>query len=143
MSYRLRCVTPTGRSKVELDRLQAACLPDDDPCEYRPTDLWWLVRDSSGVAVAFACVRPTPDDPCIWYLARAGVAQEARGQGLQARLIRVRLAAAKRHGAVAVVTDCTTLNPASANSLIASGFRVYTPAYAWALPNSIYWRIVL
>lgn len=135
---RLRRVDPI-RDAIALDALQRDCLPHDEPCEYKPRDVWHVAFDGA-LPVGFCCVRPTSSTPSIWYLARAGVVPEARGRGLQKRMIRTRLSAAKRAGASSVVTDCTLDNAASANSLIACGFRVFTPRYRWALPRSIYWR---
>jgi GNAT superfamily N-acetyltransferase len=136
---RLRPVPTTPKWRGMLDYLQLACLPGDDPCGYKPRDLWWIAFDA-GTPVAFAGVRPTAYNPSIWYLFRAGVIPSARGNGLQKRLIRVRLAGAARLGADMVVTDTRASNCASANSLIAAGFRTYNPASRWALPDSVYWR---
>jgi hypothetical protein len=38
-----------------------------------------------------------------------------------------------------VITD-TTDNPASANSLINAGFKIYTPSSPWSYKHSIYWK---
>jgi len=120
-----------------LQALQLTTLPYDTPCVVKPDDLWWIGYDGPN-AVAFCCIRPLGDG--LWYLARAGVLSTHRGKGLQKRMIRLRVNAAMRNGAKHVITDCTLSNPASANSLIACGFKVYTPARAWGLPTSVYWR---
>ena len=73
------------------------------------------------------------------YLARAGVLPEFRGQGLQKRLIKVREEFAREHGMPALICD-TCDNPASANSLIACGFKMFQPQEPWGLPRSVYWR---
>lgn len=138
---RLRQVNPE-RWRMILDPMQHECFPGDDPCPYRDGDHWWLAFDGQD-AVGFACVRPLPNEPLVWYMARAGVTPQARGNGLQRRMIRVRINAARKAGGTHVLTDCTASNPASANNLIATGFRVFTPGYAWALKNSIYWRLKL
>jgi len=138
---RLKRIDP-AKSREVLDYLQVTCLPGDEPCEYKPADQWVIAMDGD-IPVAFGCVRPTPNDPGTWYLARAGVIGSARGKGLQKRLIRWRVSAAKAAGATLIVTDCTNDNAASANSLIRAGFRVYDPQTAWAMPTSIYWRLDL
>jgi GNAT superfamily N-acetyltransferase len=114
--------------------LQHETLPMDDPL---PADEghWWIAYQG-GNPVAFASLKELADGVC--YLSRAGVLPHARGKGLQKRLIRTRIRHAKRVGADTVVTD-TSENPASANSLIAEGFRMYSPELRWALPTSAYW----
>lgn len=134
---RLRRVNPLGRWQDILGILQAECLPADVPYPYKDRDLWWVATDD-GEPVGFAVVSPLSHG--LWYMSRAGVVPSARGHGLQKRLIRVRLRAARSAGAAMVITDCTAANVASANSLIACGLRPYTPAHKWALPDSIYWR---
>lgn len=61
------------------------------------------------------------------------------GNGLQLRLIKARLTQAKRLGWNWCITD-TTNNPASSNSLINAGFKIYTPANKWSFRNAIYWK---
>jgi len=64
----------------------------------------------------------------------------ARGQGLQRRLIRVRELAARKAGMLAIVTDTHRENHASSNSLMAMGYRLYTPHTKWAFNDGLYWR---
>lgn len=73
------------------------------------------------------------------YFSSAGVLADHRGNGLQRRLIAVRLRYAKSIGAVEVVTD-TRDNPISANNLIACGFRCWTPLYPWSYTDAVYWK---
>ena len=61
------------------------------------------------------------------------------GHGLQLRLIKARLAQAKKLGWAWCITD-TTDNPASANSLINAGFKLYTPANPWSFTRALYWK---
>jgi GNAT superfamily N-acetyltransferase len=76
------------------------------------------------------------------YLCRAGVLPAHRGQGLQKRLIRARIQVAKEKGMNWLVTD-TNDNPASGNSLIACGFKLFEPTVPWAANGAIYWRMKL
>lgn len=138
---RLRRVKPAGKWASLLDYLQLECLPEDALCEYKAGDLWWIAFNGDQ-PVGFAGIRPL-ENVGLWYLCRAGVIPSARGQGLQKRLIRVRLAGAKAAGGVLAISDTEKGNCASSNSLIAAGFRTYTPQYQWALPTSIYWRKTL
>lgn len=94
-------------------------------------------------AVGFACFLPTQADPTWGYLARAGVLPQARGYGLQRKLIRVREAYAKRSGYKVIVTDTANLNVASSNSLIACGYKLYTPHTRWGFASGNYWRKTL
>lgn len=115
--------------------MQKAVLPHDDVRQLK-TDVWWIAYQD-GNPVGFASLRLVSGGD-IGYLSRAGVLPVARGQGIQRKLIRARVQHARRAGASCVVTD-TTDNPPSSNSLISEGFRMYSPAYAWANPSSCYW----
>lgn len=122
---------------ARIMQMQREVLPTDEPREL-DGDLWWLAI-ADGRPVGFAAMRILPSEGgVIAYLSRAGVLRCARGRGIQKRLIRARVRHAARLGATVVVTD-TTENPASANSLIAVGFRMYEPQRAWAMPQSLYW----
>lgn len=121
-----------------LERLQRECLPADVPAR-ASRGWWWLAVDDDGAAVAFAGLRAVASWPGCVYLCRAGVLPSHRGQGLQRRLIRARLAKARAMGATTAITDCTARNFPSARNLIACGFRPYWPERPWALPDSIYW----
>ena len=46
---------------------------------------------------------------------------------------------AKKLGWNWCITD-TTANPASSNSLISCGFKMYTPANPWSFKNACYWK---
>lgn len=118
--------------------LQRVVLPHDEPREIKGDEWWIAYQDDNPVGFASLRILPTDDGAVVGYLSRAGVLPKARGQGIQHRMIRARLKFAKEAGASAVITD-TADNPASANSLIAAGFRMYHPSQRWALPNSTYW----
>ncbi len=113
--------------------LDARIFPGDHPVDVWDDRMaWWLCGD-----VAFAGVRKVAGES-LAYLCRAGVAPEARGQGIQRRLIRVRLAWARRHALEAAVTYTSATNTASSNNLAACGFRMYRPANPWA-GEQLYW----
>ena len=71
---------------------------------------------------------------------RSGVLSKHRGQGLQKRLIKARIAMARRHGYQEIVTYVLDWNLASANSLIACGFRLYNPESKYAGSKAFYFR---
>jgi len=118
--------------------LQRKILPEDIP--YEPTrGHWWIAYAECGKPVAFAGLVRSIKWNDTGYLCRAGVLDGFNGNGLQLRLIKARLAQAKRLGWNWCITD-TTNNPASANSLINAGFKMYTPANPWSFRNACYWK---
>jgi len=133
----IRRVDP-GRETVRhlLNTLDEACFPGDTLC---PKMGWWWVAYTNLDPVAFAGLRPLAKEPHAGYFCRAGVLKHARGKGLQKKLIRVRIAYARRQGLKTLITD-TTDNIVSANNLIACGFKLYEPSNSWAFDHSLYWR---
>ena len=118
--------------------LQRQILPSDSPCE--PTrGHWWIVYAECGKPVGFAGLVRSIKWTDTGYLCRAGVLDSFTGNGLQLRLIKARLAQAKKLGWNWCITD-TTNNPASSNSLINAGFKIYNPANKWSFRNAIYWK---
>lgn len=103
---------------------------------------WWAMFDERDYPlVAYCGMVPSADWYKTGYLCRAGVREECQGQGLQKRLINVRVAKARRLGWEWVVSDTDDNNHASSNSLIACGFRLYTPENRWAGRKGVlYWR---
>lgn len=98
---------------------------------------WWVARDSSGKPVAYAGARPMTTVPGGAFLSRCAVIAEAQGHGLQRRLLRVRIAWAKRQGLTSVYTYTVPNNPYSANNLIKAGFLTYPDAYYG--DDVVYW----
>lgn len=100
---------------------------------------WWLVL-ARGEAVGYAGLTQSSWHHTAGYLKRVGVRRDHTGNGLQRRLIDVRINRARKNGLRYVITDCTTCNPASANSLMKRGFKIFMPDNPWALTHSIYWK---
>ena len=123
--------------QTKLSVLQNKCLPFDTPYDTN-FGSWWIATEN-GVDIGFAGLVRTVSWTDCGYLCRAGVVPTARGQGLQKQFIRVRLRQAKALGWKWVITD-TTDNPASANSLIATGFKLFQPTKPWGFKNTLYWR---
>lgn len=133
---RFRRTTPDD---IRLHSLQEACLPGDWPRDFS-RDVVWIGCDPAGNDVAFCAVRLLDDGQ--WYLSRAGVVPEARGHGLQRRMIRLRVRHARKlTPGCMLITDTTYDNLASANSLMACGFRLYEPGERWAFESGLYWRL--
>lgn len=111
------------------------------PCLDRGT--WWVVTVGKDV-VGFAGLYRSSIRRGTAYLCRCGVLTAHQGHGLQKRLIRVRLQWLRRNKFRSVVTDTAGDNPASANSLLACGFRMYVPAGRWESypikPGSVFWQ---
>ena len=107
-------------------------------------DSWWWGAffkkgRSLGDPVGFGGMCSSHSFRNVAYLSFCAVEPEFRGLAIQRRLIRARTRYAKRMGYEFVVTD-TCMNPASANNLIACGFRMYTPQNPWGLYRSVYWK---
>lgn len=128
---------PKGEARQVLTTLQKACLPGDRL--YFPEDAEWWLMDHGPLHVGFASATPSLQHEKGIYLSRAGILPAYRGKGLQKRLIRTRLAWARKAGYRVAVSD-TTDNAPSANNLIACGFRVYTPPILYAYTRTIYWK---
>jgi GNAT superfamily N-acetyltransferase len=128
-------------AQLALTRLQKQCLPYDEPTS-TTSGYWWLVHSEDGVPVAFAGLVPSQRWSDCGYLCRAGVLPAHRGQGIQKKLIRVRIRQARALGWNWLITD-THDNPASANSLIARGFRLFNPTKPWGADSALYWRLEL
>ena len=97
---------------------------------------WWVALDGN-IPIAYAGVKLLDDG--FAYLCRAGVLPGYRGNNLQTRLIRVRVAWAKKQGATKAITYTVLENPASSNNLIKCGFKLYNPEYTWGGQNCLYW----
>lgn len=139
MTYYIKRVDGTDEEIADTIRaMHDKCFGNSAPNPDTDQDFWWLVY-LEGYAVAFGQLVPAANTPYTGYLKRSGVLHEHRGQGLQRRLIRVREALARKLGWKLLVTD-TTGNPASSNTLIKAGYRLFTPGYLWAFEHSLYWR---
>jgi GNAT superfamily N-acetyltransferase len=123
-----------------LTWLQLEILPNDVPAD-PSAGHWWIAYDGDS-PVAFAAVMQSVRWSDAGYLNRAGVLTSHRGKGLQKRLIRVREAKARALGWNWLITD-TRHNPASANSLISCGYRIFLPSQPWGHADAVYWRKAL
>jgi GNAT superfamily N-acetyltransferase len=120
-----------------LSRMQRRVLPYDKPAA--TTIGWWWLAFDGDEPVGFAGLYQSSRWCDAGYLCRAGVVPSHRGQGLQKRLIRARERKARAVGFRWLITD-TNDNPSSGNSLISSGFRLYSPSKPWAADGALYWR---
>ena len=136
--FRIKRATEMSQTTEQAIRfLQKECLPLDTVLS--PKVGWWWIAYCDGRLAGFAAMMQSSKTPEAVYLARAGTLEAFRGRGLQKKLIRERLKFAKDLGMTQAITD-TTDNVASANALIATGFRMFDPDDPWGLPNTLYWR---
>jgi len=136
--FRIKRATEMSQTTEQAIRfLQKECLPLDTVLS--PKVGWWWIAYCDGRLAGFAAMMQSSKTPEAVYLARAGTLEAFRGRGLQKKLIRKRLKFAKDLGMTQAITD-TTDNVASANALIATGFRMFEPDDPWGLPNTLYWR---
>jgi GNAT superfamily N-acetyltransferase len=133
----IRC----SATQNKLSVLQQKCLPFDTPSDTN-CGYWWMAYDSLGLPCAFAGLVSSVRWTDTGYLCRAGVLPSHRGHGLQKKLIRARVRQAKALGWSWLITD-THENPASSNSLIACGFKLFEPSNPWGLKEALYWRLKL
>jgi len=140
----LRCEARPDRLpdsvRSEIMRLDKILFSEDQPVD-PDAGWWWLIRHN-GKPVAFGGMRACKEscNKGLAYMIRSGVLTKHRGKGLQKSLIKARIAMARRHGFKQVVTYVLDWNLASANSLIACGFRLYTPATKYAGAKAFYFR---
>lgn len=116
-----------------LTGLQVECLPGDLPLD--PFEGEWFGLWQGKELIGFASLTPEADG--VGYLSRAGVKPSFRGKGGQRMLIKVREKRARELGLTWLTSD-TYNNPASANNLIACGFRMYHPSFP--TDGVCYWR---
>ena len=136
--FRIKRVMEMSQTTEQAIRfLQKECLPLDTVLS--PKNGWWWMAYFDGRLAGFAAMLQSSKTPQAAYLARAGTLEAFRGRGLQKKLIRERLKFAKDLGLTQAITD-TTDNVASANALIATGFRMFEPDDPWGSPNTLYWR---
>lgn len=128
----MRLRRATDQDSLEVHAMQATCLPGDQPIPM--SGYWWVIP-----GVAFCAVKSC-SYPGEWYLSRSGVLPAHRGQGLQARMVRVRERFARSQGGRWIMSDTHRDNMASSNTLIRCGYRLFSPREPWALPDSLYWR---
>jgi GNAT superfamily N-acetyltransferase len=129
--------TAVDSNRELLLSMQKEILPYDKPHDVTEGD-WWIAYQD-GNPIGFAGIVPSARWSGTGYLCRAGVYSNYRGRGVQKRLIRVRQTFAKKIGWEYLITS-TYENPASSNSLISCGFKLYEPLHPWGAKGTLYWR---
>jgi len=96
---------------------------------------WWLVYDDE-YPIAFSGI-DIVDNQAVFV--RAGVLPDWRGNKLQIKMAKSRIAYAKRKKCICCKTY-TMNNPASEKSLVAVGFEKYNPKVKW-VGEATYWKL--
>lgn len=138
MSIRVRRHLEIDKPLIEY--LDSRLFAESERVERIEESAWWIGWDEKGTPVAYAGARLMPTAKSV-FLSRAGVLPEARGYGLQRRMINLRVQWARKVGATRVITYTHPENIISSNNLIKCGFLLYTPDWAWAGEEFLYWML--
>lgn len=138
-SYRIREVDASDEDIADIIHHFNRQTEDFPPLTEDELDggFWWLAYLNQE-PVAFAGMVPSKQWHNVGYFKRAGVDPKHRGNGLQIRLMRVRINKARKLGYSHLISECTN-TIYSANNFIKTGFKIYEPSRPWAFKSSIYW----
>lgn len=136
MSYRIREVDSEENADI-LAALHQLTFFNEAPQPDYEKGYWWLAYLEKE-AVAFIGIMPSIVGFNTGYFNRVGVLPSHRGNRLQAKLMRVMEAKAKKQGWSRIVSD-TTDNVPSANNMIAGGYKLFAPKHPWSFERSLYW----
>jgi GNAT superfamily N-acetyltransferase len=114
-----------------VEYLHSLLFPDADWESPDQGNVYWLVRDEDRKPVGFCSCRPSIERKDTVFLSRVALLPEARGNGLQRRMIRTRLRWARSEGYTRALTYTWLTNIASQRSLIREGFMPYRPFWIW------------
>ena len=134
--YRIRKIT--SKDIEALKWLHETVLPADVLPDFS-VGYWWIceyIDKNVIIPVGFGGLRHLGFN--MGYLNRSGVRFSHRGHGIQKKLISVREKFARTLGITKMITD-TSNNPASSNSLISKGYKLYTPEKPWGYSYTLYW----
>jgi GNAT superfamily N-acetyltransferase len=95
---------------------------------------WWVMISGNNIVGYCGCA--FTKGICIFV--RAWVHRDYRGQGLQKKMIKLRIKSA--YDCHIAITYTTLDNYPSANSLISQGFKLYSPEYAYAGREMLYFQ---
>jgi GNAT superfamily N-acetyltransferase len=101
--------------------------------EFKTNRDWWVIEHNGKIIAYCGCIYT--EGICIFN--RAWVHRKHRGKGIQSKMIKARLKAAKGSCSVAI-TYTTFDNIPSANNLIKNKFVLYNPLYAYAGEDKLY-----
>lgn len=96
---------------------------------------WWLIWDQDDNPVGYCGV--VLYDRFAFHK-RCGVIRQARGHGLQRKMLRLRENYARKNGCTTIATYVSIQNTYSANNLIKAGYIIYNPEWRWAGDEFLY-----
>jgi len=102
--------------------------------EFKPNRDWWVIVSANKIVAYCGC--SFNENICIFV--RAWVQKEYRGQGLQKKMIKLRLKSA--FDCRIAITYTTVDNYPSINSLISQRFKLFSPEYAYAGRQMLYFQ---
>lgn len=114
-------------------------LPDffpEDPIDDIDTRFWFLAK--IGREVVGWCGY-TLKDPLTAEIYRTGVMPKHQNLGIKRKMVRAMERHAVKSGCSVMKSYCDTDNIPSANSLIRSGYKLYTPERAYTGGPWLYW----
>lgn len=116
------------------ERLQAldARVFVDAKNEFKENREWWVIEDK-GQIISY-CGSLYAEGVCIFV--RAWVFKDYRGKGIQSKMIKTRLKAAK--GCYMAITYVHPDGISSMNNLVNNGFRFYVPQAKYAGDGFLY-----
>ena len=109
--------------------LNSIILPGDDLNVEAHTYHWLASNKYTGEHIGFCSVSDFGHG--ILFLSRAGLLRPYRGRNIQRRFISIRESFARRNGFTKIITYTIKDNYQSMNSLIKSGYKLYTPEYEY------------
>lgn len=121
---------------IELKELDYRIFKDCGD-EFQKNRDWWVITSGNKIIAYCGCL--FTENICIFV--RAWVQKEYRGQGLQKKMIKLRLKSA--FDCRIAITYTTVDNYPSANNLISQGFKLFSPEYAYAGRQMLYFQKIL
>lgn len=122
----------------KLAELDLICFgPEDHASLDLSESYWWFIYNEAGKVVAYSGLKLYPQ---ACFLCRSGVLKEARGAGLQRRMIYTRERKAKKLGFKRIITYTSRFNAASANNIFKCGYKLYVPKIEWASSSCVYFE---
>lgn len=112
-----------GQRILHMDRI---CFPVDEPPSIAGAE--WVIGWDGEMPAAYCAWKPVEQDGlAVGFHYRGGVLPEYRGQGLQRQMLRLREGRMRERGLTTAATYTDADGAASMRSLIAEGYRPYTP----------------
>jgi RimJ/RimL family protein N-acetyltransferase len=109
----------------------------EDPIEDMADRFWFLAKIGERVVgyCGFTLKNPTTAE-----IYRTGVLPEFQNLGIKRKMVRAMERHAKKLGCAEMRSYCDHENVPSANSLIRSGYRLYSPEFIYVGGPWLYWK---